>query len=173
MPTYDERHPPVPSIVFGKVTAQAPQPGGAQSGIPDRGGSREADEGGPEYRPARPPGCDTDPDCLPPCPAGRRAGGSALGADRPQPGIAACGTPEERGGLLTPATRAGDTCPAAATAGLSGDTLRLRHRAQGAADRLHGAQAGGEGRGEGRNRLPGPSAHAPSRVWLQAGQRWS
>ena len=93
-----------------------------------------------------------------------RAGGPALGADRPQPGIAARGTPEERGGLLPPATRAGDSCPAAATAGLSGDTLRLRHRAQGAADRLHGAQAGGEGRGEGRNRIPGPSAHAPSRV---------
>ena len=109
---------------------------------------------------------------LPSCAAGLRAGGSALGTDRPQPGIAACGAPEERGGLLPPAARAGDTRPAAATAGLSGDALRLRHRTQGAADRLHGAQAGGKGRGAGRNRLPGPSAHAPSRVRLQAGQRW-
>jgi integrase len=37
-------HPPAPSLIFGKVTAQAPQPGGAHPGIPDRDGGRKADE---------------------------------------------------------------------------------------------------------------------------------
>ena len=53
---------------------------------------------------------------------GCRTGGAALGADRPQSGIAACGTPEARGGLLPPV----DEGPRSVPCGSSSVTTR-RH----------------------------------------------
>jgi hypothetical protein len=163
-PTIENRKVPLrrANVAYGSLEYLSDKEGGG------------ADGGGGRRRSPWCARCRADPDCLPPRPARVRAGEPALGSGQPAVGATARHAAQAWHRLGPPLAPAGTARLAPAAAGLPGQRLRIRERAQDAALRRCGAQDRRSTRTRSRHRVPGPSAHAaptpPATSWPTTGR---